>query len=103
MEIASGRRLAILEIHTSWIVSMAFSPDSRNILTGSSGGTARLWETASGQVFTILAGHTNWVVSAVFSSNGSRILTISYDGSARLWETASGRLLATSVELIQGS
>jgi WD40 repeat protein len=39
----SGEELAVLEGHTDWVWSAAFSPDGERLLTASDDGTARLW------------------------------------------------------------
>jgi WD40 repeat protein len=48
-DVASGKRLAQLVGHEGSINSLAFSEDSRRILTGSGDGTIRVWDTDSGK------------------------------------------------------
>ena len=66
------------------IIAVSFSPDSKNILTGSGDGTARLWD-LDGNLIKIFIGHSGYVNSVAFSSDGQSILTGSSDRSARLW------------------
>jgi predicted NACHT family NTPase len=42
-DIASGKTIAVLDGHTDWVRSVAFSKDSRRALTAASDGTIRLW------------------------------------------------------------
>ena len=66
---------------------MAFSPDGKEILTGSGDGTARVWYAATGQEVLALKGHTGAVTSVAFSPDGTRIVTGSEDKTAMVWET----------------
>jgi hypothetical protein len=40
---APGRELAVLEGHHGWVMSAAFSPDGKRIVTASDDKTARVW------------------------------------------------------------
>jgi WD40 repeat protein len=81
--------------HTAGITVVAFSPDGKRVLTGSSDATARLWDAATGAAVATLAGHTAPVTAVAFSPDGTRILTGSDDNTARLWEAATGAPIAT--------
>ncbi|MFL5807811.1 MAG: protein kinase domain-containing protein, partial [Roseiflexaceae bacterium] len=76
--------------HTQQAWSVAFSPDSRYMLTGSLDHTARLWDTQTGQELRRFTGHTDTVRSVAFSPDGKYVLTGSNDTTARLWEVATG-------------
>ena len=54
---------------------MAFSPDGKQVLTGSEDKTARLWDAQSGKELRTFTGHTDWVMSVAFSPDGKQVLT----------------------------
>jgi WD40 repeat protein len=76
--------------HSGGINSVAFSPNSSKVLTGSEDTTARIFDTASGEVLQVLRGHTSIIESVAYSPNGSCVLTGSRDTTARLWNAETG-------------
>ncbi|NET06274.1 MAG: hypothetical protein F6K16_16540 [Symploca sp. SIO2B6] len=80
------------EGHTT-IHSVAFSPDSKTIVSGSWDGTIRLWDSSGNPIAPPLRGHQDEVRSVAFSSDGKTIVSGSDDGTIRLWDT-SGKAIA---------
>jgi hypothetical protein len=77
------------------VKSVAWSPDGNRLLTGSTDGTARVWEAAGGRELLTLKGHAGIVYSAAWSPDGARLATASWDGTAKVWDAAGGRELLT--------
>ena len=75
---ATGKEIATLQGHDSVVISAAFSPDGKTIVTASFDKTARLWETATGREIAILR-HEAPVVTAAFSPDGKTVLTAPLD------------------------
>ncbi len=91
---ASGQILAVLSGHVGPVLSAAFSPDGKRVVTASYDQTARLWDASTGKSLAVLSGHQGLVWSAAFSPDGKRVVTASDDKTARLWDVASRRPLA---------
>jgi hypothetical protein len=92
---ATGRELLALKGHLAWVMSAAFSPDGRRIVTASADGTARVWDATTGRKLVVLDGHSDQVMSVSFSPDGQRIVTGSADQTAKLWDAARGKELLT--------
>jgi WD40 repeat protein len=83
----------VLREHSDGVLSAAYSPDGKWIVTASIDQTARVWDAATGEVVRVLRGHSAEVNAAAFSPDGQRIATASRDGTARIWDAATGREL----------
>jgi WD40 repeat protein len=69
--------LQTLEGHTEDVSSVAFSPDGKQIVSGSGDTTVRRWDAATGQqLLPVLEGHTEDVSSVAFSPDGKQIATL---------------------------
>jgi streptogramin lyase len=90
---AAGRPVRTLLGHQKTIHSLAFSPDGKQLLSGSADTTAILWDPAAGEPIRSFRGHTGPILSVAFSPDGSRILTGSADTTAILWNTRTGEQL----------
>jgi WD40 repeat protein len=72
----------------TWV---GFSPDRQWLVTGSQGGTVKLWDAASGEYVDTIARLESPVGSVAFSPDGTRFVTTSADVTPRMWETRSPR------------
>jgi WD40 repeat protein len=92
-ETDSARQLHTLEGHTAWVESLAFSPLSKILASGSHDKTVRLWDIQTGQCLQILTGHTSGIQSVAFNRNGTTLASGSNDKNVRLWDIQTGQCL----------
>jgi len=91
----TGQEVVTLSGHTDGVLSAAFSPDGKSVLTASRDETAKLWDAQTGQEVVTLSGHTDDVRSAAFSPDGKSVLTASNDKTAKLWDAKTGKVRVT--------
>ena len=67
------------------VYSVCFSPDGKQLVSGSLDETVRLWDVETGACVRTLEGHDSTVLSVRFSPNGRRVASGSDDRTVRLW------------------
>jgi len=95
----------VLSGHSSFVYTVAFSPDSKLLASGScvssgspemcEAGEIRLWEVSTGQPVGVLRGGRFWVLGLAFSPDGWFLAAASSDYSVYLWDVSTGNLLQT--------
>lgn len=90
-DFATGRQLACLRDHNSFVDAVALSPDGRFAASGGGGDYAiRIWDLERQKVVHRLKGHSFTVFSLQFSRDGSRLLS-GGDQTVQLWDVRAGK------------
>jgi WD40 repeat protein/serine/threonine protein kinase len=88
---ANGNEVLTLRGHTFWVTSVAFSPDSKRLVSGGADRTVRIWEVPTGRELLNLRGHSGWVRGVSFSPQGDRLASVGDDQVVRVWDAATGQ------------
>jgi parallel beta-helix repeat protein len=87
--VLSPEHIRTLAGHTSYVLSVAFSPDGKVLASGSGDTTIKLWDVATGTLLRTLQGHTDFVFSVAFSPDGKILASGSVDETILLWDVAA--------------
>jgi WD40 repeat protein/DNA-binding SARP family transcriptional activator len=106
-QVATGEHFKTLRGHTGPVLSIALSPDGRQLASGGVDQTLRLWDltsstspsgdagSGSNQSLKIFSGHTGVVGRVAFSPPGQLLASSSADETIRLWDIETGQCLKT--------
>jgi WD40 repeat protein len=83
----------VAEAHSSWVQSVAYSPDGARIASGSNDHTIRLWNARTAAQLNVFQGHTGKVFSVAFSLDGKEIMSGSEDRTVKIWDASTGACL----------
>lgn len=91
--------------HTDSVLCVVFSPDGKQLATGSMDQTIKVWNTADGKLVrefvnpsTKGAAHPGWVYGLRWTSDGKHLISVGQAARLRgyvgVWDTATGKLLS---------
>jgi WD40 repeat protein len=81
--------------HSNTVISVAFSPDGKTLVSGSLDNNIKVWNVSTGKLLQTLTGHSDRVWSVAFSPDGQTLASGSDDKTIKLWDVRTGKLLQT--------
>lgn len=95
---ADGAPIEIGEARESNVFAVGFNPDGSRIVSGSTDGTARVWDLATRQPVAVLSGDQNPVFSVAFAHTNPWIAAGDAQGTVRLWDMVNQPPSGTPLE-----
>jgi eukaryotic-like serine/threonine-protein kinase len=89
----SGAEVFTLRGHPHLVRSVAFSPNSRLLASGSA-GSVKVWDTVEGKELLTIHKSVSMVEGVAFSPDGTQLATADRDSSVRLWDPKTGKELS---------
>jgi WD40 repeat protein len=91
----TGQDISSLK-HDDEILSLAFSPNGKWIVSGSYDGTAKVWEAKTGAELNLMR-FGQPVTKVLFNKESQLIISGSNDGTTKVWEATTGREISRMV------
>jgi WD40 repeat protein len=94
-DVATGAELRSLLGHESWVLDLAWTPDSSRIVSVSEDTMAIVWDAGTGAPLHTLKGHTARLRAVAISPDGRQAATAGDDARIHIWNIEDGQLLRT--------
>ena len=98
VELKTHKFVDELRGHEGTVLSMAFSRDTKKVVTACEDGKLRVFSVGDWKLLQTLTGHHGPVHRAEFSPNGKWIASAGEDQTVRVWSAEDGTLLQTLQE-----
>jgi len=76
--------------HSEAVVSASFSPDGKNLASGSGDTTVRFWDLNTENPLFTCKGHRNHVLFTAWSPDGKMLASACKSGEVRIWDPETG-------------
>lgn len=89
------------DAHTGRVLAVAYSPDGREVATGSADRMIKIWDAENGTCLKTLKGHSGDVSDLSFTPDGKYLISGSADGTAKFWNRKTGECITFSANIDQ--
>ncbi len=86
-----GKPVLTLPGHTAAVTSVAYSPNSQIIVSGSTDRSLKIWDAESGRLVRTFPGDFGAVSSVAFLPDGHEIVSASLNGAIIIWNAETGQ------------
>lgn len=84
--------------HSSWVTSVAISPNGQTLVSGSLDDKIKIWNLQTGELLQTLSGHSKVVNTVAITPNGQYLVSGSDDRTIKIWNLFTGSPLRTLSE-----
>ncbi|AKG23018.1 serine/threonine-protein kinase [Calothrix sp. 336/3] len=81
--------------HSGYVVSVAISPDTKTLVSGSGDNTIKLWDLKTGKEIRTVPGHSDSINSVAISPDGKTLVSGSGYKDIKLWDLKTGKEIRT--------
>ena len=78
------KRQALLSGHKDHTYQLAFSPDSKTLVSANQDSTLKVWDTLTNKEIVTVTDHRDFVYDVAFSPDGKKLVSLSRD-SLKMW------------------
>jgi WD40 repeat protein len=79
--------------HGGFVSAVLFTPDGKELISGSGDGLIRVWDAETGKELRRLGGHKGGVLALSLARDGRTLASGGADQAARLWDLRAGKEL----------
>ncbi len=90
-DIASARRLLLIEQHADWVMDLAYSPDGSQIASASRDKSSRIFDATTGSMEGSYLGHSEAVLAVGWIHDAQRLWTGGRDHKVQVHTAAEGK------------
>ena len=80
--------------HAARVTAVAWSPDGRDVASGSLDRTVQVWDASRGTLIQTYRGHTDTVLAVAWSPKGPYVASGGSDNTVQVWSALTGTRLA---------
>lgn len=77
--------------HTEAVIAVRFSPDGRNLASGSGDTTVRFWDISTETPLHTCEAHKHWILSIAWSPDGKKLASGCKNGRVCVWDPCTGK------------
>ncbi len=81
--------------HSERATAVAWSPDGKEVVSGSLDKTVQIWSATTGKTRLVYQGHTDGILAVAWSPDGRSIASSSLDNTIQVWDASTGAHITT--------